>query len=206
MKQKAKFSLKRGFYEICIAFSEKKTLNIFIVAFFWYLSSNVFLLWISPYYIHVHQASQLSLTLFLFVIGITWTLGSCVLNVWLLRYIETPKLFILSTSLVVVLMLIIPLFPSVRMLYVISSIQCLFSSVSWSNLSNAVSLIGKGSEYGKLMGINQSMLAFSEVVAPIIGGLFVYFHYSSIFYISGILAFLALVLMYYEKKRFLKKH
>ena len=204
-EKKDKIDLKKGFREIGMAFANRELRMVFVVALFWYVSSFILLQWVSPYYIKIYKASQLDVTLLLIAIGVAWTLGSCVINVWLAKFVDTPQLFTWSTFMMFLALLVVPFYLEIWFLYTAASISCLFASIGWANLNNIVSLAGKVSEQGKLMGINQAMAAMSEVIAPILGGFLVFVSYSLIFYASALFAFIAFLLMYIEKKHFVER-
>ncbi|MCH9631599.1 MAG: hypothetical protein S4CHLAM37_16230 [Chlamydiia bacterium] len=204
-EKKAKVDFKKGFREITMAFADRELRMIFIVALFWYVSSFILIQWVSPYYIKLYKASQLQVTYLLIAIGVAWTLGSCVINVWFSKFIGTLQLFIWSTFIMFLSLLVVPFYLEVWFLYTASSLSCLCAAIGWANFNNIVSLAGRVTEQGKLMGINQAMAAMSEVIAPMIGGLLVFISYGLIFYASACFAFIAFLLMLFEKKRFVAR-
>ncbi|MCH9631598.1 MAG: Tetracycline resistance protein, class B [Chlamydiia bacterium] len=205
VSEKMKLDLKKGFKDIAMAFSDKETLNTFIVAFFWYMGWFMMLQWVTPYYIHSYKASQLSVTYLLIVFGVAWTIGSCVINAYLVKYVETIKLFLFSSFILFLAFFFIPFIPQTWFLYTGISIASLAGAIAWPNFNNIVSLAGNESEQGKLMGINQGMLAFGQVVAPLLGGLLVLFLYNLIFFSSAIFILISVIIMFFERKRFVRR-
>ncbi|MCH9631600.1 MAG: Tetracycline resistance protein, class B [Chlamydiia bacterium] len=205
LDKKFRFNLGSGFKHVTDAFRDRETSITYLSAFFWYMSWLLMIRWTTPYYLHEDHATRLEITYLIGTLGVAWALGSAFLNTQLVKKIETMNLYIWSTFVLFVIFLAIPILKQPLYLYIGLFLAGVAGSVAWPNLSNTLSLVGKDEHMGKLMGLNQAMLALGEVIGPILGGFLVMISYSFIYYFAAIFAFIAFIIMFFEKKHFVKR-
>ena len=86
------------------------------------------------------------------------------------------------------------------------TLLCVGYGLSSACLSGAVSLLTKKDQQGGVLGVHQSVFSLGRILGPAMGGWFYRdLSPSAPFYVSGVLAFLALGLGFHLKNRFPQK-
>ena len=190
---------------IVFIFKSREVSLVFLGTFFWYLSWFFTLMWTPAYVLQQFKASQLQLTYFLIGVGLIWTFGSSILNYLLLKKFDSIKVVLIG-----VFFLIISFFAMaptrVFWIYVLLNLSvCMFGAFSWANLNNIISLAGTSDEQGRLMGINQSIIALTQIIAPALGALLTIIYPSLIYYAAGGSAVCAFLVILVAKRNFKKR-
>ncbi len=177
--------------------------RIFVMNFFVGLTFTFFTFAIQPYILNtLHQSNQ-TLSLVYAAFGVIGLIS----QVFLIKPMTTKFDLIntLSISLLVrgLTFILIPLFPSFVIFFVISLFMALLNSFPQVIFSTLISFNSKPEEQGVMAGVNSSFLSLSNSLGPIIAGALTGFSASIPFFGAGvgtlILAWLAL-----DSRKYLK--
>lgn len=191
--------------KIFLVFKDSEICLVFIGAFFWNLGWFFILQWTPAYLIERFKASVSNLTLFLIGMGLFWTLGSSVINRLLLKKFDSIKVVIFGLFFLIFLVFFMAFFNSFNIFIILNCFISLIGSFTWSNFSNTISLAGNSNEQGKLMGINQGIIALTEILAPLLGSFFLIIKDNLVYYASSICCIAALLSILLANKHFKKR-
>jgi predicted MFS family arabinose efflux permease len=198
-------SLIKGVKEIGFALNDQDHLSLFSLAFFWCLSWMMSLQWMTPYFINVFHASQKELGIFLTYLGVSWLIGGSLVNRYLIQYCRSIQLLFYSALVTVIIFACVPWCYALWLFYLCYGVLTLCGAVAWSNLNNVISLSAGPQDQGKIMGINQAVIALGEILGPVIGGFLILVSQGSIFLTCSALTLAMLFILYFEKKRFIPR-
>lgn len=205
VQEKKKMSLMKGVKEIGLALNDRDHLTLFSLAFFWYLSWMLSLQWVTPYFMNVFHASQKEIGIFLTYVGVCWLIGGSVVNHYLIKYCRSIQLLFYSALVTVIIFACVPWCFALWFFYLCYGVLTLCGAIAWSNLNNVISLSAGPQDQGKIMGINQAVIALGEVLGPIIGGFLIIVSQGSIFLTCSAFTLVSVVILYFEKKHFIPK-
>ncbi len=207
-KKEENLQVLRGIHQVIRLFEFKQLRVLFLTLFFWFLGYFISLQWAAPLsYVDFH-ATKGQMTWLYIYLGIFWTLSGIIAYRWLITHSSLWKITLWTlffSSLFFFFTGVTDFFLYFRASYILAGI---FSALTWTSLIHLIASATTVQNQGKSFGITQAMLALSQVIGPILGGIIAGFTIKLVFFVCALLLFtgflLLLVYVVRRKNRLLK--
>jgi len=190
-----KFNFGQGIRHIILSFKLKQVRVFYLVHFLWLLGWVIAIQWFSGYSIERYHVSQERFTTVFIILGVVWSFGSSIINRILIQNYSLTTICLAGLLLISISFAIgfkAPTFEIFSLFYLISA---LIASFVWSNILNLISISASGEVQGKVMGVGQSMMAFAQVIGPIIAGVIATKELKYLFGYTALFVFVAFLIL-----------
>ena len=171
-----RFDLFQGFKNLQFAFKTKRIQKLYGIYFLFFFAWNIIFLFIPAYFVQNFHITNSTIGDLCALMGICWIFGTGVINRILQCFIR-PKITLLFAFFLITIALLTVDIPR-KMLWAIVAlgISTVFAGVIWPLCTSAISNAADERIQGKVMGVSQSILSFTMLLAAIVGGLFMHAH------------------------------
>lgn len=201
-----RLSLSKGVKNILEALKMAHLRPFFIIVLFWCVGWTLALQWYSPYGILKYHVTQATVSWGLFIQGITWSIGGAIVNpLFLRRYkpVTIALIGFMGTALLLFVMGFVSTYLFFNLFWWGSAI---FSSFALSNAMHLTSMAASNDIQGKVMGLNQSMLALGGLVSPLLGAAIGAINTQLFYPAAGCLLAVALCITFVQKRKTKPSH
>lgn len=170
-KTQTKLSLSKGIQDIFLALKITRLRPFFVIVLFWAIGWGVSVQWYSTYGMLKYNATQTDVSWGLFLQGLTWGLGGALVNPLLLHKYKPLVISLIGFAGATFLLFLAGCLSSYLAFLICWCAAATFASFALSNAMHLTSMLAPEGIQGKVMGLNQSMLALGGICTPFIGGL-----------------------------------
>lgn len=194
-KSQTKPDFLSGFHNLRNALSSKRVRNLFVVYFFYLFAWNVFFQFVPAFAVGQYQLSSPRIGDLCALMGLCWIFGTGVINKFFSaihhsRWLLFGLLFLFAgfTALVGV--------PHKLARFIgVVGLATTVSGIIWPLATSTISSAAGKNVQGKVMGLSQSVLSLSMMLASILGGIFLQFHYTVPFIMGSAAAIISALWM-----------
>ena len=172
-RRRADFQIMIGPINIAKAFQNPHHRKLFLVVFALSFGFNFFTQFFQVYLIDAFSATRSQLGIVLSYLGIWSILTQAVIVRPIAKKFNPGQVLSVSLVLLSSIFPLILLVPTFKLLFTILIFIPLFNGLSNPNLTSLICGLGGSKNQGEILGINQSVLAMAQFLAPLIGGFIV---------------------------------
>lgn len=152
--------------------------NLFCVVFFLGFGFNFFTQFFQLYLIDTFDTTQSQLGLVFSYVGICSILTQTIIVPTVSKRFRPAQVLTVSLLLLALMFPLLLLVPRFALLFPVITFIPLFNGLSNPNLTALISGLGGVENQGEILGINQSVLAITQFLPPLIGGFIVGHHFA----------------------------
>ncbi len=199
---KTPFDFIKGFHNIQLAVKTKAVKHLYLIYFFYLFSWNIIFLFVPAFVVQNFHLSNSSIGDICALLGVCWIFGTGVVYRLLYKVIQTKWILFTSFVLFSAVILLVPLPHHLFSFVVLLGACTTVSGLIWPLCTGAISNAAPRLFQGKVMGISQSLLSFTMMLASVVGGLFLHAHSLVPFAIASLSALVAagILVRIYPKK------
>ncbi|MCK4934611.1 MAG: MFS transporter, partial [Simkaniaceae bacterium] len=177
------------------AFNKKSLRSLYLVYFFFLFAWNIIFLFFPAYLVENYQSSSSTIGDISALMGLCWILGTGVLHRLVHNHLSSKKLLLISFFVLAVVTLS-TIFPEDIIGFLIILGCCtIVAGLIWPTCTGEISNAADRSIQGKVLGLSQSMLSLTMMLAAFLGGLFLHAHSSFPFIFAAIAVVIAGVIL-----------
>ncbi len=170
------FDLFQGFKNLQFAFQTKRIQKLYGIYFLFFFAWNIIFLFIPAYFVQNFHITNSTIGDLCALMGICWIFGTGVVNK-ILSYFVRPKITLLfAFFLITATLLMIDIPHKILWAVVAVGVSTVFAGIIWPLCTSAISNAADETIQGKVMGVSQSILSFTMLLAAVVGGLFMHAH------------------------------
>lgn len=188
---KQPFDFIKGVHNIQVALKTQSIRRLYLIYFFFLFSWNIIFLFVPAFVVENFHLSNSGIGDICALLGVCWVFGTGVLH-RLFYHAVNPKWILLTSLLAFSILVIFVPYPHPLKGFLILLGSCtILSGLIWPICTSAISNAAPSAIQGKVMGLSQSMLSFTMMLASILGGVFLHAHSSIPFVFSSLSALIA---------------
>jgi DHA1 family tetracycline resistance protein-like MFS transporter len=191
MRINRSLTLATGFRNIQTAFTHASLRKVFMVSFLFIFGFTFFTQFIQVYLIEIFSYRESDIGELFAYIGIWIALTQGIIIRPISKRFAARRVLQLTMLCLSLAMLALLLPTQSWQLYVVLPFISIFQGLSMPNITATVSNMADGSIQGEILGINQSVNAFAQMLPPLIGGVLVGFDVHMPIYGSALFILLA---------------
>ena len=177
-RQHREFHILIGPINVIKAMQDGVCRSMFLVVFFLGFGFNFFTQFFQLYLVDKFAATQSQLGMIFSYIGICSILTQVVIVPAISKRFRSAQVLTVSLLLLAVIFPVLLLVPRFSLLFPVIVFIPLFNGLSNPNLTALISGLGGVENQGEILGINQSVLAITQFLPPLIGGFIVGHHFT----------------------------
>ena len=195
-KSKEKFDFIKGIHSIQMVLKLKEIKNLYLIYFFYLFSWNIIFLFVPAFVVQKFYLSNSNIGDICALMGGFWIFGTSILYRLLHKMFSSKRILFFSFVFYAMLILIVPFISVLFYFIVILGIGTLFAGLIWpictGNISNTAPVVIQG----KILGLSQSMLSLTMMLASIIGGIFLNTHVALLFALAALSSLIAFFILF----------
>lgn len=194
-QKREKFDLIKGIHNLQLAFKKKKLRSLYLVYFFFLFAWNIIFLFFPAYLVENYNSTSSTIGDISALMGICWILGTGVLHRIIHNHLSSKKILLISFFVLAVITLA-TIFPEDIIGFLIILGCCtMIAGLIWPTCTGEISNAADQSIQGKVLGLSQSMLSLTMMLAAFLGGVFLHTHSSFPFIFAAIAVLIAGVVL-----------
>jgi predicted MFS family arabinose efflux permease len=179
---------------------------LLVINFFIGTTFTIFTYAFQPYFIHVLNQTNKSLTIMFILFGVLGVLMQTQGVALLTRKFNITQILFIGLFIRSASFMLMPIFPNLVYFVSISIVFSIFNSLVQPMVNTLISLNAKQEEQGVSMGLNSSYLSVSNAIGPVIAGVLIHQDnpdtYRYPLYLAGACTFLVLLLAVTTRRRY----
>jgi predicted MFS family arabinose efflux permease len=179
---------------------------LLVINFFIGTTFTIFTYAFQPYFIHVLNQTNKSLTIMFILFGVLGVLMQTQGVALLTRKFNITQILFIGLFIRSASFMLMPIFPNLVYFVSISIVFSIFNSLVQPMVNTLISLNAKQEEQGVSMGLNSSYLSVSNAIGPVIAGVLIHQNnpdtYRYPLYLAGACTFLVLLLAVTTRRRY----
>ncbi|MBF5059265.1 MFS transporter [Candidatus Neptunochlamydia vexilliferae] len=173
---KKPFDFIKGIHNIQAALRTRAIRRLYFIYFFYLFSWNIVFLFVPAFVVENFHLSNSQIGDVCALLGVCWIFGTGVLHRLFHKTMSAKWILLTSFALFSLLVVFIPYPNYLRGFLFILGGCTIISGLIWPLCTSAISNAAPKDIQGKVLGLSQSMLSITMMLASIIGGLFLHAH------------------------------
>lgn len=173
---KKPFDFIKGLHNIQEALKTKPVRPLYFIYFFYLFSWNIIFLFVPAFVVQNFHLSNSKIGDICALLGICWVFGTGVLHRLFHRSVKTKWVLLGSFFAFSLMVVFIPYFYFLRNFLIVLGGCTAIAGLIWPICTSAISNRAPANIQGKVLGLSQSMLSLTMMLASVVGGLFLQAH------------------------------
>ncbi|MGE0199035.1 MAG: MFS transporter [Simkaniaceae bacterium] len=194
-KSTTPFDFIKGIHNIQMALKTETIRPLYLIYFFYLFSWNIIFLFVPAFVVQNFHLSNSRIGDICAILGVCWIFGTGVLHRILNRTLSSKGILLGSFVFFAAMVVFVPYPHHLHtFLYIIGGCTIL-SGLIWPLCTGAISNAAPSQIQGKVMGLSQSMLSLTMLLASLLGGVFLHAHSMVPFVFSSLSVLIAAALL-----------
>lgn len=173
---KAPFDFIKGFRNIQLALKTESIKNLYLIYFFYLFSWNIIFLFVPAFVVQAFHLSNSKIGDICALLGICWIFGTAVLHRLFYKIFHAKWILLASFIVFAAVVVFVPFPHHIKPFILLLGGCTVISGVIWPLCTGAISNAAPPNIQGKVLGLSQSLLSLTMMLASVIGGVFLHAH------------------------------
>ena len=196
---KEPFDFIRGLHNIQMALRTKSVRWLYLIYFFYLFSWNIIFLFIPAFVVENFHLTNSGIGNVCALLGVCWIFGTGVLHRLLYKVVKGKWILLMGFLAFSLLVVLVPLPQTLKWFIIILGGCTILAGLVWPVCTGAISNAAPQNIQGKVLGLSQSMLSLTMMLAAILGGLFLQAHSVVPFVFSSVSSLIAATILFWVK-------
>ncbi len=165
-----RFTLLRGIYNLRSAFRDVDARPVYLTSFFYMCGFSFFTSFIGILLVNRFGFNEAGIGTFFAGVGVCVVITQMIILRYLTRFYTEKQILRISLLCVACVLSLFPFMPSTLFVYLLIPFMAIPQGLSMANIQALVSKSVSGDKQGAALGINSSLMAFSQGAVPLLAG------------------------------------